>query len=224
MSHQDKDRPAGEAFVQAFKAYDIRGRVPDQLNGSVVARIGAALSSQLKPGPVVVGRDVRLSSHDLQEALSRGLLSVGRDVIDIGLCGTEEVYFQTDHLGAAGGVMVTASHNPPQYNGFKISGPQAKPIGQATGLDEIKKMAGEAAISATPGRVTERVLWPEYSAHVHSFLDFDALRRSPVTVVIDASNGMAGTMAPRVFGAKGSRVPARARRPDSSRSRCGRRG
>ena len=111
---------ATDAFAGAFKAYDIRGRVPDQLNGSVVARIGAALSSQLRSGPVVVGRDVRLSSHDLQEALTRGLLSVGRDVIDIGLCGTEEVYFQTDHLDAAGGVMVTASHNPRGDNGIKV--------------------------------------------------------------------------------------------------------
>ncbi len=106
--------------LPAFKAYDIRGRVPSELNEDIAGRIGVALAAQLGPGAVVLGRDVRLSSPALQQALSAGLRSAGREVIDIGQCGTEEVYFQTDHLGAAGGVMVTASHNPMDYNGMKL--------------------------------------------------------------------------------------------------------
>lgn len=98
--------------LPAFKAYDIRGRVPDELNEDLARRIGVALAAQLDQGPVVLGHDVRLASPALQEALSAGLRASGREVIDIGLCGTEEVYFQTDYLKAAGGVMVTASHNP----------------------------------------------------------------------------------------------------------------
>ena len=195
MSHQDKDRPAGEAFVQAFKAYDIRGRVPDQLNGSVVARIGAALSSQLKPGPVVVGRDVRLSSHDLQEALSRGLLSVGRDVIDIGLCGTEEVYFQTDHLGAAGGVMVTASHNPMDYNGLKLVREGARPISGDSGLAIIRDMLVDGAVPPSVGEVGHLQRRQDKSAYVQRLLEYvQGANLRPLKIVTNAGNGGAGNV------------------------------
>ena len=105
--------------LPAFKAYDIRS-VPEELNEDLARRIGVALAAQLAPGPVVLGHDVRLTSPALQDALAAGLRGTGREVIDIGLCGTEEVYFQTDHLGAVGGVMVTASHNPMDYNGMKL--------------------------------------------------------------------------------------------------------
>ena len=101
--------------LNCFKAYDIRGRVPDELNDDLARHIGNATAELLGPGPVVLGRDVRLSSPALQNALTAGINAAGRDVIDIGLCGTEEVYFQTNHLGAAGGIMVTASHNPMDY-------------------------------------------------------------------------------------------------------------
>lgn len=114
--------------LPAFKAYDIRGRVPEELNEDLARRIGVALAAQLAPGPVVLGHDVRLTSPALQDALAAGLRGTGREVIDIGLCGTEEVYFQTDHLGAAGGVMVTASHNPMDYNGMKLVKENARPI------------------------------------------------------------------------------------------------
>lgn len=123
--------------LPAFKAYDIRGRVPDELNEDLARRIGVALADQLAPGTVVVGHDVRLTSAALQDALTAGLRGAGRDVLDIGLCGTEEVYFQVDHLNAAGGVMVTASHNPMDYNGMKLVKEQARPISSDTGLFAI---------------------------------------------------------------------------------------
>ena len=195
MSQQDRDRPAGEAFVQAFKAYDIRGRVPDQLNGSVVARIGAALSSQLKPGPVVVGRDVRLSSHELQEALSRGLLSVGRDVIDIGLCGTEEVYFQTEHLGAAGGVMVTASHNPMDYNGLKLVREGARPISGDSGLGVIRDMLLDGAVPPAVAEVGHLRRLQDKSAYVQRLLEYvQGANLRPLKIVTNAGNGGAGAV------------------------------
>lgn len=127
--------------LPAFKAYDIRGRVPEELNEDLARRIGVALAAQLAPGPVVLGHDVRLTSPALQDALAAGLRGTGREVIDIGLCGTEEVYFQTDHLGAAGGVMVTASHNPMDYNGMKLVKENARPISSDTGLFAISDAA-----------------------------------------------------------------------------------
>src|SRR5690606_7746762 len=181
--------------VQAFKAYDIRGRVPDQLNGSVAARIGAALSSQLGPGPVVVGRDVRLSSHDLQEALSRGLLSVGRDVIDIGLCGTEEVYFQTDHLGAAGGVMVTASHNPMDYNGLKLVREGARPISGDSGLATIRDMLMAGQVPPPAAEVGHVRREHDKSAYIERLLGYVAgVDLKPLKIVTNAGNGGAGAV------------------------------
>src|SRR5690606_11249932 len=105
--------------LRCFKAYDIRGRLPDDLNEDIAWRIGRAYADFIRPAEVVVGHDVRLSSPALADALSRGLSDGGADVLRIGLCGTEEVYFATDHLGAAGGIMVTASHNPVDWNGMK---------------------------------------------------------------------------------------------------------
>jgi Phosphomannomutase len=141
--------------LPAFKAYDIRGRVPDELNAGLASRIGVALSAQLGPGPVVVGHDVRLTSPELQDALALGLRSAGREVIDIGLCGTEEVYFQVDHLGAAGGVMVTASHNPMDYNGMKLVREQARPISSDTGLFAISTRWPPAPPRPAPNRRAE---------------------------------------------------------------------
>jgi phosphomannomutase/phosphoglucomutase len=142
----------------AFKAYDIRGRVPDELDVTLAARIGAAFSEVLGPGAVVTGRDVRLSSSELQAALMRGLRSAGRDVIDIGLCGTEEVYFQTDHLNAAGGAMVTASHNPMDYNGIKLVREQARPISADTGLFTLRDRALSGESLSSGGAGSERAM------------------------------------------------------------------
>src|SRR5690348_8617800 len=125
--------------MKCFKAYDIRGRVPEELNADVAWRIGRAFADAVGAGAVVVGYDIRLDSPVLAQALTRGLNEGGRDVIDIGLCGTEEVYFQTAHRHAAGGIMVTASHNPIDYNGMKLVREGARPISGDTGLRDIER-------------------------------------------------------------------------------------
>ena len=118
----------GRISISGFKAYDLRGRIPDELNPDVAYRVGRAYAVWLGCKRVVVGRDIRLSSAELCSALIRGLTDQGCDVEDIGLCGTEGVYFATGHLGADGGIMVTASHNPPDYNGMKFVREQSKPV------------------------------------------------------------------------------------------------
>lgn len=178
--------------LPAFKAYDIRGRVPSELNEDIAARIGVALAAQLGPGAVVLGRDVRLSSPSLQQALSAGLRSAGREVIDIGQCGTEEVYFQTDHLGVAGGVMVTASHNPMDYNGMKLVHENARPISADTGLLTISDAVEADTATLGPARAGERRHADKsaYIAHLLSYVDVAALK--PLKLVVNAGNGGAG--------------------------------
>ena len=180
--------------LPAFKAYDIRGRVPSELNEDIAARIGVALSAQLGPGAVVLGRDVRLSSPSLQQALSDGLRSAGREVIDIGQCGTEEVYFQTDHLGVAGGVMVTASHNPMDYNGMKLVRENARPISSDTGLFAISDAVEADSAAIGPARAGERSHADKsaYIAHLLSYVDTAALK--PLKLVVNAGNGGAGAI------------------------------
>ena len=176
----------------AFKAYDIRGRVPDELDEHLARRIGVALAAQLGPGPVVLGHDVRLSSPSLQQALSGGLRSQGRDVVDIGLCGTEEVYFQTAHLGAAGGVMVTASHNPMDYNGMKLVREQARPISGDSGLFAIRDFADahDDAIGGLTGRLRQHPDKSAYIEHLLGYVDREQLR--PLKIVTNPGNGGAG--------------------------------
>ena len=179
---------------EAFKAYDIRGRVPDQLNESLAARIGVALAEQLGPGAVVVGRDVRLSSPSLQAALAGGLRRAGRDVIDIGLCGTEEVYFQTAHKQAAGGVMVTASHNPMDYNGMKLVREEAKPISGDTGLFTIRDraLAMDEPDGPLRGELREETDKAAYIEHLLGYVHHDTLK--PLRIVTNAGNGGAGAV------------------------------
>src|SRR3972149_4094070 len=124
-----------------FKAYDVRGRVPGELNPESVYRIGRAYADWLRPRRVAGGRGIRHSSRELAEALIRGLNDSGVDVVDIGLCGTEGVYFATFSLNLDGGIMVTASHNPPDYNGLKFVREQSKPVSSDTGLREIRRLA-----------------------------------------------------------------------------------
>ncbi|MGO3127405.1 MAG: phosphomannomutase [Luteimonas sp.] len=179
--------------LPAFKAYDLRGRVPDELNPALARDIGIALAAQLPPGAIVLGRDVRLSSPELQVALSDGLRSQGREIIDIGVGGTEEVYFQVDHLGAAGGVMVTASHNPMDYNGMKLVREQARPISSDTGLFAISDAveAGNLpAPVATPGTETAAPDKSAYIDHLLGYVEAKALR--PLKLVVNAGNGGAG--------------------------------
>ncbi len=180
--------------LACFKAYDIRGRVPDELDEGLAERIGRATAELLGPGPVVLGRDVRLSSPSLQAALAHGFLRSGRDVIDIGLCGTEEVYFQTAHRGAAGGVMVTASHNPMDYNGLKLVREEARPISGDTGLFTIRDRAaaGRFADAATPGTTHKD---EDKSAFIRHLLGYvDAARLKPLRIVANAGNGGAGVL------------------------------
>jgi phosphomannomutase len=134
MQNDQKNR------LSCFKAYDVRGRVPDELNEDIAFKIGRAFVSFLKAREVVVGYDSRLSSLALKTALCQGLISCGAEVLDIGLCGTEEVYFATGALHADGGIMVTASHNPSEYNGMKFVRSQSRPISSDNGLLEIQKM------------------------------------------------------------------------------------
>jgi phosphomannomutase len=195
-----------------FKAYDVRATYPNPLNEEMAWKVGHATAQFLKRSrdklgadskvkmedTMVIGRDMRPSSPDLARALADGIRSVGMNVIDVGMVDTSFIYFAINHLDTVGGIMTTASHNPVQYNGFKISGPKAKPIGAASGLDDIKRIASTLRHGSTgvTGKYSERDLWKEYRAHVQSFLQL----KRPIKVAIDASNGMAGKIVPAVFG------------------------
>ena len=155
-------------MLSCFKAYDIRGRLPDQLNEDIAWRIGRAYAEFLQPRQVVVGRDVRLSSDSLVAALSKGLCDAGCDVLDIGLCGTEEVYHAAFSQSVDGGIMVTASHNPIDYNGMKLVREGSKPISGDTGLDRIRALAEKNAFQPTDkkGQVVEKSLKADYVDHL----------------------------------------------------------
>jgi phosphomannomutase len=179
--------------LTCFKAYDIRGELGTELNTDIAYRIGRAYSAFLKPKKIVVGWDVRQTSPELKDAFARGALDSGVDVVDIGLCGTEEVYFATKHLQADGGCMVTASHNPINYNGMKMVREEAKPISADTGLADIRKMAetesyGEKA--AQPGRLESLDNRQAYVAHLMTYVNVAGLK--PMKVVVNAGNGAAG--------------------------------
>lgn len=186
--------------ITCFKAYDIRGRVPDQLNEQIAYRIGRATAMYLKPQTMVVGHDIRLSSPSLCDALSRGLMDGGADVIDIGLCGTEEVYFATSHLKADGGIVVTASHNPQDYNGMKLVREQSRPISGDTGLNDIRALAeaGEFPASKRQGTLSHQDTRPAYIQHLLTYIDISVLK--PLKLVINAGNGGAGMVADALAG------------------------
>ncbi|MEX0876725.1 MAG: phosphomannomutase/phosphoglucomutase [Phycisphaerales bacterium] len=207
---------------RVFKAYDIRGVYPDLLTDYMAWQIGCGTAKFLldeaeRDGEstpmmrnVVVGRDMRQSSPKLVEELVRGINCSGASVIDLGLIDTPMMYFAINYLDCSGGVVVTASHNPPQYNGFKISKRKAKPVGETTGLSEVRKNAAMTDKNLTPQpgtSVDQRDLWDAYAKHILKFLDISGRKSDkPIKVVVDASNGMAGTMCPRVFGKKGEAV------------------
>ena len=181
-------------LIECFKAYDIRGRLPNQLNEDVAYRIGRAFAQFLKPKQVVVGQDVRPTSPALTAALMKGLTEGGADVLDIGLCGTEEVYFATSHAKADGGIMVTASHNPADYNGMKLVREESRPISGDTGLDKIRQLAesGEFDDPERTGQVTPYEHRVAYIRHLLSYIDASSLR--PLKVVVNAGNGCAGPL------------------------------
>ncbi len=178
--------------ITCFKAYDARGRVPEELNEEIAYRIGRAYAAFVKPRRVAVGRDIRLSSEDLTGALIEGLTDSGIDVMDIGIGGTELVYFATFHEELDGGIMVTASHNPPDYNGMKFVREESRPISADTGLQDIRALAGANAFdkSESKGTVTELDIIPDYIEHLLSYVDLEIL--SPLKIVMNAGNGGAG--------------------------------
>lgn len=178
--------------MNCFKAYDIRGRLPDELNEDVAYRIGRAYAEFLQPKTVVVGRDVRLSSAELCAALARGLSEGGADVFDIGLCGTEEIYHATFSQGFDGGIVVTASHNPMDYNGMKLVRQGSRPISGDTGLHQIRALteAGSFAPAQRVGTIRPLDVKSAYVEHLLGYVDLAGLR--PLKVVVNAGNGCAG--------------------------------
>ncbi|HEX6996617.1 MAG TPA: phosphomannomutase [Gammaproteobacteria bacterium] len=175
-----------------FKAYDVRGRVPEELDEDLAYRIGRAYAQLVAPRRVAVGRDIRASSPALAAALARGLNDSGVDVLDIGVGGTELVYFATFHLGLDGGIMVTASHNPPNYNGMKFVREGARPISADTGLKDIEAAAERNAFAEPARRGTAEPveITQDYVRHLLSYVDVSAL--TPLKIVVNAGNGGAG--------------------------------
>jgi len=184
---------------KVFKAYDVRGIYPDQLDEAGAEAIGRAYVEQFEPRRMAVGRDMRLSSPAMQEAFMRGAAAAGAEILDLGLVGTEMVYFAVGSLGLEGGAMVTASHNPKQYTGMKLVRRGALPVGGESGLLDVRERAMSGARHRTrpEGTVAEYDIWPAYVDRVLSFVDVAAIK--PLKVVIDAANGMAGTMLPPVL-------------------------
>lgn len=178
--------------LTCFKAYDIRGKIGDNLDESIAYDIGAAFATYLSPKSVVVGGDCRATSKDLKAALTRGLLDMGVDVIDLGLCGTEEIYFATEHLGVDGGIEITASHNPIDYNGMKMVGEGSRPLDPKTELLEIKKIAEEQSFSlaSSKGTLTHSDTREVYADKICSFIDVEKLK--PLKILVNAGNGTAG--------------------------------
>jgi phosphomannomutase len=178
--------------LTCFKAYDIRGRLGDELNEEIAYRIGRAFAQQIQPRSVVVGGDVRLTSAALKLAVAQGLMDGGSDVIDLGMTGTEEVYFAAFHLDVDGGIEVTASHNPMDYNGMKLVARGAVPISGDSGLRAIQALA-EANQFAAPvqrGVLRQHAILAEYVQHLLSYIDSAAVK--PLRVVVNAGNGAAG--------------------------------
>ena len=179
--------------LPGFKAYDIRGIVPSELNPDIAYKVGRAFVKLTNARKVVIGRDVRKSSPELSEALSNGLTDAGCDVIDLGLCGTEMIYFSTPFFDADGGVMITASHNPPEYNGLKFVRKGSVPVGYDGGLNEIEKMIlndnlGE--ISSEKGKVEEKDVMKEFIDSLGRFYTSEKMK--PFKVVVNAGNGCIG--------------------------------
>jgi phosphomannomutase len=185
---------------KVFKAYDVRGIYPTELDEEGAYAMGRAYVEQFEPKQIAVGRDMRLSSPSMAKAVMEGAADGGADVLDIGLVGTEMVYFAVGELELDGGIMVTASHNPKEYTGMKIVRAGALPVGGDSGLMEIRDraLAGyDRSRGQAPGQVREVDVWPEYVLRVLSFVDLDEIK--PLKVVIDAANGMAGVMLPPIL-------------------------
>ena len=186
--------------LTCFKAYDVRGRVSDELNVDIVYAIGRAYATVVAPKKVVVGHDIRLTSEEIKAAVTHGLMDSGVDVYDIGLCGTEEIYFATFHTEMDGGIAITASHNPKDYNGMKFVREGSRPISGDTGLFDIKRLAEENNFSAPAdedrGQLFSLDVADAYIEHLLSYIDVDSLK--PLKVVVNAGNGGAGAVIDRI--------------------------
>jgi phosphomannomutase len=184
---------------KVFKAYDIRGIYTDELDEAGAHAIGRGYVEEFEPRQIAVGRDMRVSSPSMADAVMRGAAEAGADVVDVGLVGTEMVYYAVGELGLAGGVMVTASHNPKEYTGMKIVRRGALPVGGDSGLLDIRTRAMSGARHETrpAGTIRQEDIWPRWVESVLSFIDAHEVK--PLRVVIDAANGMAGAMLPPIL-------------------------
>jgi len=187
-----------------FKAYDVRGIYPDELDEEAAFKIGAAFVTFLGKKNIVIGRDMRRSSDALSDSLAAGINYRGGKVIDIGLCSTDMVYFAVAKYKHDGGIMITASHNPPQYNGMKFVRENAIPIGEDSGLEQIKdivvrdkELQGAYSSKTKPTDAIKKQVLVEFRKHVLSFIDIDKIK--PLKIIVDAGNGMAGLTAPEIF-------------------------
>jgi phosphomannomutase len=178
-------------YLPAFKAYDVRGVVPTEVNPDMAYAVARAYSDLIEPKTVCIGRDIRLSGPDLYEALARGFNDAGVDVVDLGMVGTEMVYFATANYGYSGGVMITASHNPPEYNGLKMVRAESRPISGDTGLYEIEKRAFEKKWERTgSGTRSQKDVYPDFVKHLLNIVPSSDIK--PLKVLLDAGNGAAG--------------------------------
>ena len=185
--------------IAGFKAYDIRGKVPSELNNELAYKIGKAFGAFVKAKTVVIGYDIRESSKGLSESLAQGFLDTGIDVIDIGLCGTEMIYFATSFLGTDGGIMITASHNPPEYNGMKFVRKHSVPVGYDAGLNVIEQLILKNELpenSAVKGTLKQQDITNEFLANLDTFYDHKKIK--PLKVVVNAGNGCVGPILERL--------------------------
>ena len=188
--------------ISCFKAYDVRGRIPTELNQEVAFKIRVAIASYFSTQSVVIGYDVRPSSLEILDALAKGIQSQQSEVMSIGLCGTEEIYFATNYLDSDAGVMITASHNPADYNGLKIVGAGAKPVSMDSGLGEIKSIAESVSYDDSIDlKLKEINIRDQYLDKILSFVNTESIK--PLHVVTNAGNGCAGP----VINALESRLP-----------------
>jgi len=179
--------------IPGFKAYDIRGKVPEELNPDLAYKIGRTYVNFLNAKKIVIGNDIRKSSPELSEALARGITDAGADVLNLGLCGTEMIYFGTPYLEADGGIMITASHNPPEYNGLKFVKKDSVPMGYNSGLQEIEKMILEdklGNVALEKGKIEKIDLMEKFINNLQNFYEKDKVK--PLKVVVNAGNGCVG--------------------------------
>jgi phosphomannomutase len=201
MTTSAEESQSQSKIADIFKAYDIRGVVPSELTPEIAYRIGRALVVYLKPDEVAVGRDMRVSGPALAGALIDGIRDQGANVVDIGLVSTDALYFAVGKFGYPAGVMITASHNPPEYNGFKLCRDEAKPLSMDQGIGEIRDLVlandFPQPAGGKRGDLAQRDILDDYAKHALSLIDVSKIK--PLKIAIDAGNGMGGEIVPRVF-------------------------